>query len=55
MSALLFLGFQLTDWSFRVLFRLIMSQGGRRRLDEYTHGPYEEEFQADLDKHKFPG
>lgn len=36
-SALLFLGFQLTDWSFRVLFRLIMSQGGRRRLDEYTH------------------
>ncbi|MCP4698742.1 MAG: CHAT domain-containing protein, partial [Gammaproteobacteria bacterium] len=36
-SALLFLGFHLTDWSFRVLFRLIMSQGGRRRLDEYTH------------------
>ena len=26
---LLFLGFQLADWSFRVLFRLIMSQDGR--------------------------
>ncbi|MGE5154625.1 MAG: SIR2 family protein [Bdellovibrio bacteriovorus] len=26
---LLFLGFQLADWSFRVLFRLIMSQEGR--------------------------
>ncbi len=24
-------------------------------LDEYTHGPYEEQYQKDLDKHKMPG
>jgi hypothetical protein len=53
-SSLLFLGFQLTDWSFRVLFRLIQSlEGGSRRArmshvgvqvnpDEYT--------MADVDK-----
>ena len=28
-SALLFLGFQIDEWRFRVLFRTIMSQGGR--------------------------
>ena len=27
---------------------------GRVCLDEYTHGPYEEQYQKDLDKHKMP-
>jgi hypothetical protein len=36
-AALLFLGFHLDDWNFRVLFRSIMSQaGGARRLN-YAH------------------
>ncbi|MCP3917285.1 MAG: SIR2 family protein [bacterium] len=34
--SLLFVGFQLTDWSFRVLFRLILSFEGRR-LKDYPH------------------
>ena len=33
-DTLLFLGFQLTDWSFRVLFRLILSQEGGRAQRE---------------------
>jgi hypothetical protein len=36
-SSLLFLGFQLTDWSFRVLFRLIMSQEGSSRRKDFAH------------------
>lgn len=36
-SSLLFLGFQITDWSFRVLFRLIMSQGGSALLKRFAH------------------
>ncbi|MGH8658857.1 MAG: CHAT domain-containing protein [Gammaproteobacteria bacterium] len=36
-SALLFLGFQLDDWNFRVLFRSLMEQEGKKRLDDYTH------------------
>jgi hypothetical protein len=36
-SSLLFLGFHLDDWTFRVLFRLIMSLGGNRQLREYAH------------------
>jgi CHAT domain-containing protein/SIR2-like protein len=36
-TSLLFLGFQLTDWSFRVLFRLIMSQEGSSRRKEFAH------------------
>jgi SIR2-like domain len=36
-SALLFLGFRIDDWSFRVLFRSIMSGGGVQRLDSYKH------------------
>ena len=36
-NALLFLGFRLTDWSFRVLFRLIMSLPGKERLKQYCH------------------
>ncbi|MGH8898174.1 MAG: CHAT domain-containing protein [Egibacteraceae bacterium] len=36
-SALLFLGFRLDEWDFRVLFRSIMSQEGRRRRSRYPH------------------
>jgi hypothetical protein len=36
-TALLFLGFQLDDWNFRVLFRSIMSQEGRRLRQKYAH------------------
>lgn len=36
-NSLLFLGFRLTDWSFRVLFRLMMSLPGRERLKQYCH------------------
>jgi SIR2-like domain len=36
-TALLFLGFQMDDWNFRVLFRSIMSQEGGRRRSKYTH------------------
>lgn len=36
-NSLLFLGFRLTDWSFRVLFRLMMSLSGRERLKQYCH------------------
>lgn len=36
-NSLLLLGFRLTDWSFRVLFRLIMSLPGRERLKRYCH------------------
>jgi hypothetical protein len=36
-TALLFLGFQMDDWDFRVLFRSLMSQEGRRRRSRYAH------------------
>ncbi len=36
-NSLLFLGFRLTDWHFRVLFRLMMSLPGRKRLEKYCH------------------
>jgi hypothetical protein len=36
-TALLFLGFNIEDWDFRVLFRSIMSQEGGRRRARYTH------------------
>jgi hypothetical protein len=36
-SSLLFLGFRLSDWSFRILFRLIMSFDGGERLKNYPH------------------
>jgi hypothetical protein len=36
-TALLFLGFQMDDWDFRVLFRSIMSQEGRGRRRGYAH------------------
>jgi hypothetical protein len=36
-NALLFLGFRLEEWDFRVLFRTIVAQQGGRRSDKYTH------------------
>jgi SIR2-like domain/CHAT domain len=36
-SALLFLGFRLDDWDFRVLFRSLMGQGGRERRKRFKH------------------
>jgi hypothetical protein len=36
-TALLFLGFQLEDWNFRVLFRSIMGQEGGSRRSRYAH------------------
>lgn len=36
-SALLFLGFLLEDWAFRVLHRTLMSQEGRKRRGRYAH------------------
>jgi len=36
-TALMFLGFQMDDWNFRVLFRSILSQQGGGRRDRYAH------------------
>jgi hypothetical protein len=36
-TALLFLGFRMEDWDFRVLFRSLMSQEGRSRRSRYAH------------------
>ena len=36
-SALLFLGFQIDDWSFRTLFRSIVNQEGRDRSKDLPH------------------
>jgi hypothetical protein len=36
-TALLFLGFQLDDWNFRVLFRSLMRMPGRGRRRQYAH------------------
>jgi hypothetical protein len=36
-NSLLFLGFRLTDWHFRVLFRLMMNLPGRDKLRDYCH------------------
>jgi hypothetical protein len=36
-TALLFLGFQIDDWNFRVFFRSIMNQEGRGRRGRYAH------------------
>jgi hypothetical protein len=36
-SSLLFLGFPLDDWKFRVMFRLILAKGGKKLLDSYNH------------------
>jgi hypothetical protein len=36
-TALLFLGFQVNDWSFRVLFRSIMTSEGRALREKFSH------------------
>ena len=36
-SSLLFLGFDLDNWAFRVLFRLIMALDGSAQLGDFTH------------------
>lgn len=36
-NSLIFLGFRLDLWRFRVLFRLIMNLGGSRQLRDYAH------------------
>jgi len=36
-TALLFLGFQMDEWNFRVLFRSILAQQGGGRRDRYAH------------------
>jgi hypothetical protein len=36
-TALLFVGFRMEDWSFRVFFRSIMRQEGRSRRSRYAH------------------
>jgi len=36
-TSLLFLGFQMDDWDFRVFFRYLMAQEGRERLKFYSH------------------
>lgn len=36
-TSLLFLGFQMDDWEFRVFFRFLMGQEGREMLKFYTH------------------
>lgn len=36
-GSLLFLGFPLDDWKFRVLFRLIMARGGAELLHQFNH------------------
>ena len=36
-SALMFVGFRLDEWDFRVLYRSLMSSEGGDRREEYTH------------------
>ena len=36
-NSLLFLGFSLSDWKFRVFFRLLMAFGGRVNMENFNH------------------
>lgn len=45
---LIFLGFQITDWSFRVLFRLIKSLGGKAAGEDYAHAAVQIDPEGDL-------
>jgi hypothetical protein len=36
-TSLLFLGFQMQDWEFRVFFRFLMSRQGQSMLNQFTH------------------
>jgi hypothetical protein len=46
-SALLFLGFQMDDWEFRVFFRYLMAQEGREMLKFYSHATAQVEPEED--------
>ena len=36
-NSLLFLGFRLTDWAFRAMFRMILKLEGKKRLMQHAH------------------
>ena len=36
-TALLFVGFRLEEWNFRVLYQSVINQPGRQRRRRYTH------------------
>jgi SIR2-like domain len=46
-TALLFLGFQMDDWEFRVFFRYLMAQEGREMLRFYSHATAQVEPEED--------
>lgn len=46
-SSLLFLGFQMEDWEFRVFFRFLMAQEGRELLKFYSHAAVQVEPEED--------
>jgi hypothetical protein len=46
-SSLLFLGFQMDDWEFRVFFRYLMAQEGREMLKFYSHASAQMEPEED--------
>ncbi len=46
-SSLLFLGFQMDDWEFRVFFRYLMAQEGREMLKFYSHASAQVEPEED--------
>lgn len=46
-TSLLFLGFQMDDWEFRVFFRFLMAQEGRELLKFYSHAAVQIEPEED--------
>ncbi len=46
-TSLLFLGFQMDDWEFRVFFRYLMAQEGREMLKFYSHAAAQVEPEED--------
>jgi hypothetical protein len=46
-TSLLFLGFQMDDWEFRVFFRFLMAQEGREMLKFYSHAAAQVEPEED--------
>lgn len=46
-TSLLFLGFQMDDWEFRVFFRFLMAQEGREMLKLYSHASVQIEPEED--------
>ena len=51
-SSLLFLGFHLQDWEFRILLRCIQTLPGSSLLQEYTHAAVQIPLDTDPDKRK---